>query len=81
MIMRAAKTSPAKRKEKGMKHTAQMAYYTKDHRYYPIECGVIMFNSNARTERGLMRAADRAVCNYVKSRYPHATGYRVSNVI
>ena len=64
-----------------MRHTAHMAYYTKENKYYPIECGVIQFNSNARTELGLMRAADRAARKYVDSRYPHATGYRVSNVI
>lgn len=63
-----------------MKHMADMAYYTKVHKYYPVECGVITFNSNAETDIGLMRAADRAVCEYVESRYPHATGYRVSNV-
>nr|DAH34850.1 MAG TPA: hypothetical protein [Caudoviricetes sp.] len=64
-----------------MKHTAHLAYYTKEHKYFPIECGVITFNSNARTELGLIRAADRAACNYIEGRHPHATGYRVSNVI
>lgn len=51
-----------------MKHTADMAYFTKEHTYYPIDCGVITFNSNARTELGLMRAGDTGYCTVRRSR-------------
>lgn len=64
-----------------MRHTAHMGFFTKEHKYYPIDCGVITFNSNARTDLGLMRAADREVRKYVESKYPHSTGYVVTNVI
>lgn len=58
-----------------------MAYYTETHKVYPIECGIIEFDSNARTERGLYRAAEKAAREYIEEIYPHATGYAVSHVI
>lgn len=63
-----------------MKHTAHMAYYTEKHKVYPIECGIIVFDSNATTERGLYRAAEKHARQYIEGHYPHATGYAVSNV-
>lgn len=64
-----------------MTHTAHMAYFTEKHKIYPIECGIIVFDSDARTERGVYRAAEREAQKYIERHYPHATGYAVSHVI
>lgn len=63
-----------------MKHTAHIGYYTETHKVFPIECGILEFDSNAKTVSGLYRAAEKAAQKYVESMYPHATGYEVSNV-
>ena len=57
-----------------------MGYYTPEHRVYPIECGIVEFDSRAKTENGLWRAACKAAGEWIRDIYPHATGYRVWNV-